>query len=79
MMELEVILDFACCACREPVSVTVKCEGKGLVQSSRTVAAVNVPCPTCGTVNKLCFEPNGTIRGVSLCPGPRPLPEPSLN
>jgi hypothetical protein len=79
MMELEIILDFACCACHEPVSVTVKCEGKGLTQSNRTVAAVNVPCPTCGSVNKLCFEPNGTVRGVSLCTGLRPLPEPSIN
>jgi hypothetical protein len=79
MIELEVILDFACCTCQEAVSVTVKCEGKGLASSSRTVAAVNVPCPTCGAVNRLCFEPNGTIRGVSLYPGFRPVPEPSIN
>ena len=28
----------------------------------RRVAAVNVPCPTCGQINQLCFEPNGTVR-----------------
>jgi hypothetical protein len=61
------------------VSVTVKCEGKNLNEAGRAVVAVNVPCPTCGTVNKLCFEPNGTVRSVTPCHGARPLPEPSLN
>ena len=79
MMELKVILDFACCACQEPVSVTVKCEGKDLNAAGRTVVAVQVPCPTCGTVNQLCFEPNGTVRSVSPYRGSRPLPEPSMN
>jgi hypothetical protein len=79
MMELKVNLDFACCLCQEPVSVTVQCAGKGLATAGRTVATVNVPCPTCGAVNLLCFEPNGTVRGVAPCPGPRPMPEPSIN
>ena len=79
MMELKVILDFACCSCQGPVSVTVKCEGKGLASAGRTVAAVNIPCPSCGDVNKLYFEPNGTVRAVTPGPGHRLLPEPSLN
>ncbi|MBY0526717.1 MAG: hypothetical protein K2R98_25215 [Gemmataceae bacterium] len=79
MMELQVILDFACCGCQESVSVTVKCAGKGLAGAGRTVAAVKVPCPTCGTVNQLYFEPNGTVRAVSPVTTPRLLPEPSMN
>ncbi len=80
MMELKVILDFACCHCQGSVSVTVKCAGKGLATAGRTVAAVNVPCPTCGGVNKLYFEPSGTVRAVTpTAAGARPLPEPSIN
>lgn len=79
MMELKVILDFACCCCQGSVSVTVKCEGKGLASAGRTVAAVVIPCPTCGAVNKLYFEPNGTVRDVTPAQGTRPLPEPSIN
>jgi hypothetical protein len=80
MMELQVILDFACCTCEESVSVTVKCEGKGLALTGRTVASVNVPCPGCGTIHRLDFEPNGTIRAVRpYTTAPRPLLEPSMN
>jgi hypothetical protein len=79
MMELKVILDFACCGCGEPVSVTLKCTGQGLTNTSRTVTTVSVPCPTCSSVNQLYFEPNGTIHAVSPARCPRPLPEPSVN
>jgi phage FluMu protein Com len=79
MMELQLSLDFACCLCERPVSVTVKCAGKGLAASQRTVAAVNVPCPTCGSVNQLYFEPNGTVREVRPYHAPRQLPVPSVN
>jgi phage FluMu protein Com len=79
MIELKVNLDFACCACDHSVSVTVKCAGKGLSALARTVAAVNVPCPTCGSVNQLHFEPNGTVHAVAPYPAARPLPEPSIN
>ena len=78
MMELQVILDFACCACQEPVSVTVKCAGKGLANAGRCVATVPVPCPTCHAVNQLYFEPNGTVRAVTPVAGPRPLTRSSL-
>jgi hypothetical protein len=79
MMEVEVSLAFACCICEQPVSVRVRCAGKGLAAGPRTVAAVNVPCPNCGLVNQLSFEPNGTVRSVAPYASPRPLPEPSRN
>jgi phage FluMu protein Com len=79
MPELQVVLDFACSVCDEPMSVTVRCEGKGLAVGARTVASVKVPCPSCGNINQLYFEPNGTVRGVCSCTGPRPLPQPSVN
>jgi len=79
MLELPVTLDFACYHCNHGVSVTVKCTGKGLAAGPRTVAAVAVPCPTCGSVNQLCFEPGGTVRSVGPYEGPRPVPVPSLN
>jgi hypothetical protein len=79
MMELEVILDFACCSCGETMSVTVKCTGKALATQTRTVAAVNVPCPACSGVNQLYFEPSGRIHAVAPYANPRPVPEPSVN
>jgi hypothetical protein len=79
MMELEVTLDFACCTCQRPVGVTLKCEGKGLAAGPGTVAAVNVPCPNCGAINQLCFEPSGTVHAVSPYKTPRQMPVPSLN
>jgi len=79
MMEVELSLGFACCICDHPVSVTVKCSGKGLAVGSRPLAAVNVPCPNCGLVNQLSFEPNGTVRSVAPYTSPYPVPLPSVN
>jgi hypothetical protein len=80
MMELNVTLDFACCGCQQPVTVTVHCSGKGLCQKEEgTLAAVNVPCPSCGQVNQLFFEPNGTVRSVRPYTCIRVVPEPSPN
>ena len=39
MLELEVILDFACCACGDPMGVTVKCAGNSLGAGKNPVAA----------------------------------------
>ena len=79
MTEMQVILDFACCCCDHSVSVTVKCVGKGLSSGRRAVATVNVPCPTCGSVNRLYFEPNGIVRAVAPYTGMCQVPEPSMN
>jgi hypothetical protein len=76
MMELLVTLEFACCTCEQSVRVTVKCAGKKLPAG---VASVAVPCPSCGHVNQLSFEPNGTVRSVEPYTTPWPVPQPSLN
>ncbi len=60
---LELSLDFACCACGKPVGVTVHCEGAGLA-SENPVASFKVPCPTCGSINQVCFSPDGTLHRV---------------
>lgn len=65
MNELRVSLEFDCCDCNELVGVTVQCAGKGLaLVGSRSVARVNVPCPGCGAINQVFFEPHGTVRAV---------------
>ncbi len=79
MMELQMTLEFACCVCSDPVSVTVKCEGKGLWQTGRAVATVSVPCPNCHQVNQVSFDRDGVVMDVGLCRALRLLPEPSLN
>jgi len=79
-MELNLTLDFACCGCSEPVTVTVQCSGKGLTNSCEgTLVTVKVPCPSCGQINELCFEPNGQVRSVRPCLCIPLVPEPSLN
>jgi len=80
MMELNVTLEFACCDCEQPVSVTVQCSGKGLQRRGKgALAAVNVPCPTCGEINQLFFEANGRVRSVRPYACFRLVPEPSVN
>ena len=79
MMELKVTLDFACCCCTRSVGVTLKCEGQGLAAQGRVIASVNVPCPSCGTINQLAFSPTGTVHAVAPYHGARQVPEPSLN
>jgi len=80
MMELNVTLAFACCGCEEPVTVKVQCSGKGpWHEADGALASVNVPCPTCGQVNLLMFEPSGRVRSVHPYRCFRVLPEPSVN
>jgi hypothetical protein len=84
MTDSQVTLDFRCCGCEELVSVTVLCRAKadggqpsgGFVGG---VAAVNVPCPTCGEVNQVFFEPDGTLRCVRIYRQRLTLPVPSVN
>jgi hypothetical protein len=76
MMQLQLTLDFECCCCGNPVTVTLQCTGKDL--NGQTVA-VNVPCPTCGQINQLLFEPQGGVQAVRPYPAVRAIPEPSVN
>jgi hypothetical protein len=59
MVKLLVQLDFACCCCNETISLTVQCEGKGLTDRRRPVAAFEMQCPECREWNQVYFEPNG--------------------
>ena len=79
MMERNLTLDFACCRCEQPVRVQVLCGGGLPSNREGTLAAVNVPCPTCGEVNQLFFEPTGTVRSVRPHACIRIVPEPSVN
>jgi hypothetical protein len=79
MTELQVTLDFTCCGCDGPVNVTVLCQGKGPGLPAAGVAVVNVPCPTCGEVNEVSFEPGGTLRRVRPYRRRLALPVPSVN
>ncbi len=80
IMELTLTLDFACCGCEEPVSVTLQCSGKGLAgDKAHSVAAVRVPCPHCEMINQLLFEPSGQVRSVEPYQLGWPSYQPSVN
>lgn len=77
MLEVEVVLGFDCCHCHDPISVTLRCSGKGLEAGLHTVAAVKIPCPHCEGLNQIYFEPSGLLVDVQPCQWP--VLEPSLN
>lgn len=83
MMELQVLqvsLDFDCCQCEHPIGVTLKCEGNNLTSGNNGVAAVNIACPTCGSLNQLLFDPSdGTVEDVRPGKPAWHCFEPSLN
>jgi hypothetical protein len=87
MRELKLTLDFTCSICEGPVSVTVQCRGNGLGQGGFAAeadgdergVAVNVPCPTCGQINRLTFDASGQVRSVKPMRCFRMCPEPSVN
>lgn len=78
MLELEVILDFSCCICCHSMGVTLHCAGKGLAAGRKARAAATIPCPACGSVNRVVFAPDGTLHHVMPFESSG-LPEPSLN
>jgi hypothetical protein len=79
-MERTLTLEFACCECRSPVGATVRCRGTGSGRDwIHQVAAVSIPCPDCGQINQVAFEPTGQVRAVRPFAGFRPVPEPSIN
>jgi len=80
MLQLDVLLQFGCCACGGKMGVTLRCEGDGLAEGKDVHALVAVPCPSCHQINQVIFRPgNGRVidvmREVRVCR----LPEPSLN
>ena len=80
--EVHLTLEFACCVCLEPVSVTVRCRGmrsEDETENATAVAFTSVPCPACGQVNQLFFDAMGSIRSVKPFRCFRPLPVPSIN
>ncbi len=80
MLELEVILEFTCCACGDPLGVTLKCEGNGLAAGKNAMASVKVPCPNCQNINQIFFTPDdGTLHHVRLDRQNVLLPVPSYN
>lgn len=83
MLELEVILDFTCCNCGDPLGVTLKCTGSGLFAGKDCVASVKVPCPNCHEIIHIAFSPDdGTLHEINLVGFERPallMPEPSFN
>ena len=79
MLQVKVTLDFDCCACTQSVHVTLQCAGDGLAKGPRAKASVNVPCPNCGSVNQLLFDPSGTVHAVQPYTAPRMIPQPSMN
>jgi hypothetical protein len=80
MREVRLTLDFACCHCGGPVTVTVRCSGGGLDDlADQPVASVSIPCPGCKRINQLYFDPGGTVHAVEPYRPPQRMPEPSLN
>jgi hypothetical protein len=77
MMDVKITLKFSCCGCEECVRVTVQCKREDL--RGEALAAVKVPCPSCGTINQLAFDTHGTVQSVRPCVCYQPLPEPSVN
>ena len=80
MREVRLTLDFACCHCGGPVSVTVECSGKGLDGPERLVAAVSIPCPDCQRIIQLSLRPRRhRPRGRAVPGAAAPMPAPSAN
>jgi hypothetical protein len=81
MLELEVILDFACCECGDPLGLTVKCTGKSLGAGKNPVTSMKVFCPGCQGINQVIFTPeDGNLIQVLAADKPRyMIPMPSLN
>ncbi len=79
MLEVEVILDFACCLCGRDMGVTLHCAGQGLKGCSQVLASAKVPCPCCSGINEIFFTPDGTLHHVAVHREPFQVPLPSAN
>lgn len=80
MLDVRLTLDFACCHCHEPLSVTVECRGPlPSNEPSRLRLTVAIPCPYCQRICQLYFDPSGTVHAVEPYREPQQALEPSLN
>jgi hypothetical protein len=78
-MELKVTLEIACTGCTQKFHVTLQCTGQGLQTGTRRRVKVSVPCPNCGSVSCVEFEPGGAIYAVTPAGPRRTAIEPSIN
>jgi hypothetical protein len=78
-MELKVTLEFACSGCAQKFHVTLECTGEGLQTGNCRRVKVHVPCPYCGSVSCVEFEPGGAIHAVTPAGPRRTAIEPSIN
>ena len=79
MLNLDVLLDFCCCTCGGPMTVTLRCEGEGLAEGNAR-ALVKVSCPSCRCANQVIFAPeSGEVIDVMREVRVYRLPIPSMN
>ena len=79
MAETEVVIEFACCHCQQPVFAKLRCSGEGINQGPHAVAGVQLPCPTCDRTSHVCFELSGLVLQVAPERKGQAVLEPSLN
>lgn len=79
MLEVEVILDFACCSCGRDMGVTLHCAGQGLKAGAQVMTSAKVPCPFCSHILQVFFTPDGTLHHVEAHREPFQVPLPSAN
>jgi hypothetical protein len=75
---MDIDLNFTCCECGRPVALTVNCQGDAAAATT-TVASVRIPCPSCGTIIRVAFAPDGTLHHVVAQAQLLRWAEPSLN
>ncbi len=80
MLDLQVLLQIACCRCNGSMEATLKCEGEGLGDGADVNALVSLSCPACQQVNQVIFRPeDGRVIDVMSELRIFRIPEPSLN
>ncbi len=70
-------LHFSCLSCTSYIGVTVQCMAE---RGAASTLVVRVPCPTCGSIQKVYFTPEQGVERVEEQPeAVRQVPEPSVN
>ena len=79
MIDVNVLIGFACCRCDHTMEVELKCEGQGLADHA-VKAVVAVSCPSCRQTNQVIFSPEtGEVIDVMRSLIISRIPEFSLN